>query len=95
MNDYRYKVWNDGTSCASHCFINITHGERVVVEREFIRPGRVVFISTNKLIEANLKKGVLIAEERIRILIANEVVPDDTLHNQTAKEFLASRLAIR
>jgi len=72
MAEYKYKVWNDGRDCASHCFINITYGERVVVDREFVEPGRVFFISTNKLIEANLKKGKLIAEERIQILIINE-----------------------
>ena len=92
MAKYKYKVWNDGRSCPSHCFINITHGDRVVVEREFIEPGRVFFISTNKLIEANLKKGIMIAEERIKILIINEVLPDNVIHNQTAKEFLSARL---
>ena len=74
MSKYKYEVWNDGLECSTHCYLSITNGERVIADKEFIQPSIInfIFLSSNKLIEAMLKKGHKIAKERIAILINNE-----------------------
>ena len=80
MVNYEYKVWNEGVVCESWCYISINKGDRVIVKKGFVQPSTfdVIFLSTNKLIEKSLKKGVEIAKERILILKNNEVLNEQS-----------------
>ena len=74
MHKYTYKVWNDGTAFPSHCYLSISQGDRVIVEREFIQPSLWQALkSTNKLVKAMLIKGEKMALARIEILKQHEI----------------------